>query len=324
MIKIILSESRYDYKYKSIFSKIPNVKVYEGGFFYLLKILATNKCIYHIRYIKYSNLQSSLFRILLIFFVSKLSHSKILWTCHNIKEHNISSEFANKLLRNLICRISYKIIVFHGDLISYLPSFVRTKTTVASFGDFKDFIKSNDSENIDFQLKYADWLQENNIKFPDLITISAAKRSDLEYLINNLNGSQLSSLLIAPKRELKSDILKSNSKILYYNQGFVRKEVYGLLNGSKSIGFIGHKNISVPTSIYMFASFGIPVIGLNFKPVSSIINKYGIGEVWHDGDSIEDLVKKINEERKKYVANCNKFLSENSWESSAKIHEEIF
>ncbi len=320
----ILSESSFDYKYQNIFNRNPEIKVIEGRYFKLLKILIKNKSFYHIRYIKYRGVILTFSRIVLVYFASKISGSKIIWSCHNIYEHNIPSKRLNDILRFLLCLISFKVIVFHKDLIKYLPQFAHKKVLVASFGNFKEFIENKVKENKEFKQLYQKWLEKKNIKYPDIVSISAARRNNLAPLVEGLNGKKQNVLIIAPNQEIEN---KSNleSNILVYNNNLVDREILSILNRSgKLIGYIGHENISVPTSIYMYASFGIPIIGLNIEPVSTIIREYAIGEVIDAQIPVEDAIYRIKKNFDYYQKNCITFLQNNSWEKSASIHDTIF
>ena len=325
MKKIVLSESSYDYKYQNIFSRISDVQVTEGKFIKLLKILIKEQSFYHIRYIKYRGFLLTTFRILLVSFLSKISRSKIIWTCHNIYEHNIPSKRFNDFLRYLLCIVSFKIIVLHNDLVRYIPRFAHKKVITASFGEFKTFIQSKHTENKEFWRIYQSWLKKRNIKNPDIISISAAKRNNLELLIKNIRNTEFNALMIAPNHDttIRLDV---NPNIIIYRDGFVEKEISLIFkNTERIIGYIGHDNISVPTSIYMYASYGIPIIGLNIEPVSTIINEYKIGEIINsDDNSLKSIIYKIQNNYKFYQNNCELFLAENSWEKSADIHKTIF
>lgn len=320
--KIILSESKYDYKYQKIFSKIENIKVIEGNLFQLLKFLFNNDVYYHIRYIKYKGYFFTIFRLLLVYMTVKLSRSKIIWSCHNIYEHNIPSKLYNNFIRFFLSLISDFIIVFHKDLANYLPLFVHQKIIVASFGEFKSFIERQKDENLDFANSYQNWLKENNIKSPSIISISAAKRNNLSLLIQN--SAKINCLIIAP--DVKNKItLQKKKNIFFYNNDFVKKEVHDILNTKdKIIGYIGHDNISVPTSIYMYASYGLPVIVLNYQPVNTIIKQYKIGEILTKDNDFVKISQLIINNYSFYQNNCLKFLEENSWDNSASRHAKIF
>ena len=91
----------------------------------------------------------------------------------------------------------------------------------------------------------------------------------------------------------------------------------------KIVGFIGHSNVSVPTSLYMFASFDIPILGYNFKPINTIINDFKIGKIVND----EDIQLEVNEIKKNmnfYKSNLKSFIKSNSWDKSAEKHLDIF
>lgn len=314
----ILSESKYDFKYKNIFNSIKSIKVVEGKFVVLLRLMFQKNTIYHIRYIKYRGIFSTIFRLLIIFFVSRISCTKIIWTCHNIFEHNIPSKKVNTIFLRCLSYMSDKIIVFHEDLIEYIPKRFSKKITVSCFGNFKRHFISQTDENSEFSNKLNTWYKDNHSNNFDLLSISAARRNNLKFLIENIKNTELSALIIAPKTKLKSN----NKNILIYNN-YVSKEINQILsNNINSIGFIGHDNISVPTSIYMYASYGIPIIALDYKPVSSIIKNYNLGHIV-DETNIEECIKKIKINYKDYQKNLSIFLEKNTWELATKTHQEM-
>jgi len=249
--------------------------------------------------------------------------SKIVWSCHNIYEHNIPSRVYNDFLRIVLSLVSSNIIVFHKDIIRYLPSFSHKKIKVACFGDYRIFIENQNEPNPDFRQKYNKWLDLRKIKHPELISISAAKRNKIHTFLSQLISSSINCLIIAPGQ--KPSNLDLSNNIFLYNNGFVRKEISEILNGDKMlIGLIGHNNISVPTSLYMFASYGIPIIGLDIEPINSIIEEYLIGEVLKDGSNLEAITILIKSRYKYYQKNCEVFLNQNSWVHSSAIHSKIF
>ncbi len=321
--KLILSESSYDYKYSNIYSRIDGVEVIEGGFIKLLGLLATRKCYYHIRYVKYRGYLGTMLRLILIFMTAKLSGSKIIWTCHNIYEHNISSRKYNDLIRKFICKISHDIIVFHEDLIEFLPKKCRTKIRVATFGDFKLFVEKQVEENPDFSNKYSNWLNENKAECPDVVSISTAKRNNLPVLVTQSKRMKYKVLIIAPGVNLEFEPFSKN--LLFYNDSFVKKEIFNILTNSKElVGFIGHDNISVPTSLYMYASFGIPVIVLDSKPSNSIVTKHQIGKVIKESRELSAIIAEVKMNYAYYKRNCEIFMNSSSWKNSAAIHSSIF
>ena len=275
---------------------------------------------YHIRYIKYRGIFGTLIRIFLIFIFSKITNTKILWTCHNIFEHNIPNKNFNSYILKIISGISHKIIVFHYNLLDYLPHKHHNKTIVANFGDFRNFYDDFEESNNEFLDLYNNWKVNQNIKNIDLIYISSARKSALEKLISALNKTDLNAVIIAPKINLSVTISKN---IFYYNK-YVYKEIVQIFKSNRKIvGFIGHSNVSVPTSLYMFASFDIPILGYNFKPINTIINDFKIGKIVND----EDIQLEVNEIQKNmnfYKSNLKSFIKSNSWDKSAEKHLDIF
>ena len=322
MEKYILCESKLDYKYKMLFSKLDkDFVIIEGGFIKLMKVLIRKKSFYHIRYIKYRGPIITSLKLLIIFVFCKFSQSKIIWTCHNIHEHNIKSKKINDILRYVISKISSDIIVFHKDLIKYLPKSALGKTHVASFGNFKEFTESKENENIDFKNNYRAWLNHLNISSPNIIFISAAKKNNLKLLIDGVTNKDINCLIINPKSTF--DYKEFWNNIFFYNK-FVYGNINNILNTkSKIIGYVGHDNISVPTSLYMYASYKIPIISINKEPLNTIINEYEIGIVVTKSNEIEVAYKSIIHNYDKYQNNISIFNEKNNWRNSAKIHNKI-
>ena len=323
MKKYILCESRLDFKYKMIFSKLDkDFVIIEGGFIKLMKVLIRKKSFYHIRYVKYRGSIITFLKLLIIFIFCKFSQSKIIWTCHNIYEHNFKSKVYNDFIRNFIALISDYIFVFHKDLINYLPIFSKNKISVATFGNYKEFIEDQTLINQDFQNSYTKWLNLKKIPSPDLITISAAKNNKLSFFIENIDKS-LNFTIIAPYVYFDETSISDN--IFIFNRSFVKSEVKSILNNhNEIIGVIAHDNLSVPTSIYMFASFRIPVIVLDINPLNSLVKDFGIGEVVESKNDVNLSVMKIRKNYKLYQFKCTEFIRINSWDNSIDIHKSVF
>ena len=323
MKKYILCESRLDFKYKMIFSKLDkDFVIIEGGFMKLMKVLIRKKSFYHIRYIKNRGFILTFLSLIIIYFCTKLSNSKIIFTCHNIYEHNFKSKVYNDFIRNFVVLISDHIFVFHKDLINYLPIFSKNKISVATFGNYKEFIKDQTLINKDFQNNYTEWLNIKKISSPDLITISTAKNNKLSFFIENIDRS-LNFTIIAPFVYFDKTGISDN--IFIFNKSFVKSEIKSILNNhNEIIGVIAHDNLSVPTSIYMFASFRIPVIVLDINPLNSLVKEFGIGEVVKSQNDVNLSIMKIKKNYKSYQIKCKEFISINSWDNSIDIHKSVF
>lgn len=323
--KYILSESVYDYKYKSILEGIDFFKVVEGGFFNLLifMILHQKKCVYHIRYIKYNGLIRSTIRLLVIVMIVKLSRNKMIWSCHNIDEHNISNEKHNKLIRTVLLYFSDGVVVFHYQIKNKLPVKYHYKIKVANFGSFKKFVENNkEIKNPDFTSKFNLWKESNQIDFIDIISVSTAKKSRLDVLVNGTVNSCYKSLIIAPG--VKLEPFTSTNNVFIYNDSSVYKEVYELLSSKNQvIGFVGHCNYSVATSLFMFASFYKPIICFNVEPINTIVKEHGLGVVIDSPESIDLACNDIKCNYSVYSENVKRFMLSNSWSKSKLIHEKL-
>ncbi len=318
-----MSESTYDYKYYKIYNEIDDIKVVHDTFFNLLKkMFMSPTTYYHIRYVKYRGIFLTFFRLFLIIVFAKISNTKIIWTCHNIYEHNIPYKNINKIIIKILSTISYKIVVFHKDLKSFLPKSSRNKIEIANFGDFSNYFNELNEINKDFRTEYEQWKKTEKIQNLDLIYISASTKNKLDEIIDKVKETDLKTLIIAPKIEINPN--PNKYKNIFFFNSFVKKEVTEILKeNNRAIGIVAHNNISVPTSIYMFASFKIPIIGLDFKPVNSIINENNIGLILKD-DNLIDLVRTISANYQLFQSNLTSFLNENSWEKSINVHKKIF
>ena len=313
----VFCDSPIDFKYKSIFSGIDNLDVISGGFFDIVNTmikLNNENAIYHLRYLKFRGYIFTFLRLVFIIILAKIKSVKIVWSCHNFYEHTFRSKFYNDLIRNFVIFFSDSIVVFHSDIKSRLPRSCHKKTYVATFGDMKRHFLTQEQVNVDFKRKFSLWKENNDGKL-NIISISAAKKNNLKCL-NNDNG--LFSLIIAPYVELG---FSTSNNCMVYSDGFVKKEVVDLLMSSERlVGFVGHDNLSVPTSIYMFASFGIPIISLDNEPSNNIVQENSLGKVLFDPSDLYKVYNDISDNYESYSANCKEFIEKLSWGYSSEVH----
>jgi glycosyltransferase involved in cell wall biosynthesis len=314
----ILCETRLDYKYKMIFKDIPNINCHEGDYIKLISLMfKLDKSIYHIRYIKYRGIFLTLVRLLTLIMFCRLTKTKILWSCHNLIEHNFPYVWVNKLVVFILSHGAHKIVVFDSFIKTKLPSVGNSKTHVACFGSLYEMLSEWDECNSDFKSKFELWDKETKLelKSPYIISISTAKRNNLDLLIRSTNYFHLKGVTFDTR---------STDNLFIYNEKFVKKEVFDLLRSQGMlVGYVGHNNISVPTSIYMFASFGIPILGVNIEPLASIILDNEIGLVVNDEEDLHKKYYIIKKNYDKYSNNCSDFINENTWCKSGLIHKKI-
>jgi len=322
MILTIISDSSYDYKYKQIFERIESVKVIEGDFKVLvLSILSAKKPIFHVRYIKASGPLKGVIRYLILISLIFLRGGKILYTCHNINEHNIKSKIINNSYRFIFSFLAFKIIYFDDVVRNYNFNIFYKKGVIANFGSFRDFLILKNKMSSEFVNIFDNWSFNKKI---DIISVSSAKLNLSNLFFDKLLETNLVSVMISPQEKSVSPFIVDNQFRYYKSVYFELDNI--LINNNKLIGFVGHYNISVATSLYMFASYGIPVICYDIEPNCSLVSNHYIGEVITqkcNANTIEEKIRLIKNNYKYYQLNCRKFIEINSWEKSSEIHKNI-
>jgi len=188
----------------------------------------------------------------------------------------------------------------------------------ANYGNFREYFESNKIENKDFQLVYRSWVSKSNSQTPDIIFISTNQDPSiiLRYARDIL---EYRHLIISPG--LKNSYATDNCFV--YNKK-VYSEVVDLFKIGNPIGVVIMTNISVPTSIYMFASFGIPIIGFDYEPINHLINENKIGELFSDIIGYRRAIQKIKNNYTEYQRNVTSFIEKSTWLDSSKIHQQVF
>ncbi len=322
MIQTIISDSAYDFKYQKIFENINYINVVDGPFKNLLfSIIKSEKPIFHIRYFKVKGFFFGIPRYLVLLFLTLIKGGKILYSCHNLREHNVKNKFLNDFYRFIFSLLAFRIIYFHEKVRKKNFKIFYNKGVIANFGSFEDFFKKNKKESSNFINHYKVWSKNRNI---DIISISAAKFTSDNKFFDLIKDIKYNSVQIKPTETFRDPFISENQFRFY---DFVYSSIPNILKiNKKIIGFIGHNNCSVSTSLYMFASFGIPVIAYNFSPNSQIVKNNNIGVVVpvdSDVRTIINYVILIKNNYSDYSKNCFKFIKNNSWAKSAQIHKNI-
>lgn len=322
MITTIISDSSYDYKYKQIFERIESVKVIEGSFKVLiLSILNSKNPIFHVRYIKASGPLKGILRYFILISLLFLRGGKILYTCHNINEHNIKSKIINDFYRFLFSFLAFKIIYFDEIVRSYNYKIFHKKGVIANFGSFRDFLSHNFNKSNEFENIFGDWYFNKEI---DVISVSSAKLNLSKRFFDQILDTDFVSVMISPQKNTVIPFIVQNQFRYYKSVYSELDEIF--VNNKKLVGFVGHYNISVATSLYMFASYGIPVICYDIEPNNNLVSIHNIGEIITqncDTNTIEEKINLIKNNYTFYQQNCEKFIEINSWEKSSVIHKNI-
>jgi hypothetical protein len=248
---------------------------------------------------------------------------KLIYTCHNFTEHNFKDDRVNNYVRNLLVSEASEIIVLDQYLVEKLSvgnDNIKSKISVVTFSSFKEYFEAFDETNNSFVSEYQAWKKVLNIENPDVLLASASYRS-LEKFKSTFRNSIYNFLCVVPNLVSNSDF---SDNVLVFNNGFVKKEMKELLKNSKVIGLVALDNCSVATSLYMFASFDIPVIVLDVPPMNSIVRTFRIGETFMVDEEIDKPLKLIMNDYEEYSKRCKDFLNDHSWSKSHDVHRKIF
>jgi hypothetical protein len=318
---VILSETKLDYKYRSIFkdSISKHLSLTFVQYFFSKYPKDNNSVyIYHIRYIKWRGYLYTLPSYMVIIFLSKIRKIPILFTCHNLIEHRFPSKLYSKVVRNIIIFFSDSTIVFHKDIKHALGD---KSVHVSNFGDFRKFVEQiSSSEDTLFRQSYRKWLRERKITSPDIVFIGRyTKYNRVDVLIDFIeNQSEYYSAVVSDgiPYEVKSP------NLFIFNQ-VINKEMEFFHTYANLIGFVAVTNHSISTSTYVYASFGIPIISFKNSPTGSIIQKYQLGETIENISDIGDAIFTIKNNYEFYSRNSKKFIKANNWTKANKKHFNI-
>jgi len=324
----VFSENKLDYKYQQIAGYIPSIEYrhvdYRSFIVLLFKNLFQNKfqdsiVYFHIRYLKWRGYLFTIPIYIVLVCLCKVNSVKITWTCHNIHEHKFKSSAINNVLRYFIYCVSDNVIVMHSSIEDKLPKFSREKVYTASFGDFKPHFKNALKKCDNFSKEYNKWLKKRGISYPDAIYISTNQMTSF-VLKKAQRDSQHNYLIIDPS----NDYHNVSNNVFLFCKNFISSEVHDILNTGSPIGIIAIDNISVPTSIYMFASYGIPMLVFDSVPSNQIVMNYSIGYTFKKSENLCKKIKLIKSNYSLFSIRSDRFLEHNNWENSASIHEKIW
>ena len=314
-----------DYKYRMVWSAL-HVDFHPTTFWKWIRVVWTlssrnRKIVFHIRYLLWKGYIATFPLYILLILTCKLKRIPVLWTCHNIRTHDIPSSIYDGLLRNFIARTSTSIIVLHKSLKEYLPK--TAKIDVACFGRFS-LVETDDGERSpDFQESYRLWRTERNIEGPDIVFIG-------EYSpFKGLNGlfefaqsnKQFNILIVCPK--LPDHLIQRYSNIFIWPEK-VMFELHNILSGShKLVGFVGHDNVSLPTAIHLFSSYGIPCVMRNVEPMSTIACEWKIGPTFDCDSKISECVDLVRKDYLAYSGAARRYIAAHTWAKAQSVHQKV-
>lgn len=324
---IIFAESRLDFKYTKFLGHLTEnyILVTFNGLIklWLKKLHASNNYYFHVRYLKWRGPVLTILYYLLVVLLCSVRDIKLVFTCHNYWEHNFNNRFVNAFIRKLLVRNAHAVIVLDdgiGERIALGRPNLRKKIHTVHFSSFIDYFEKLKTINKDFSTGYTSWKTKRGIDKPDVVLISASYRS-LDRFRETFNNSIYNYLCIVPK---VSNAQGFGENTLIFNEGFVEKEVTDLLREGGIIGMIGLDNGSIATSLYMFASYNIPMLVLNEMPMNALVADFKIGHVFDLLTSVDEQIELIKKDYTSLGNNCSDFLKAHSWQKSHDIHCQIF
>lgn len=325
---VVYHGTHVDWKYQKIIEEIRIDYKPISGLAIFRTILFQRDCRklthLHLRYlINYGYVSTIVFYVSMIF-LAKIKGVRVVWTCHNIYEHNTWHKRFNDVIRKIMVFLSDDIIVFHQSLIKYLGYTGRANLHVACFGDYKEFLElPTHSSNEDFTKGYSTWCKCQNIEYPDIVFVGDYKEAKNIDLLMKLAEVDESINILIVARGITSQ--KTHSNLFTFGRSFVYRELVDILHSGPIIGYVGHDNLSIATSIYLYSSFGLPMIFIDSDPYLDIAKLYNCGSIF--SDSLESLLSAYYDVRSKYNVRskgASKLIHENTWEKSALIHSKIF
>lgn len=217
-------------------------------------------------------------------FVSKLeefisSGGKLIWTIHNLLEHDRKFLQPEIFFRKKLSTLSYRIHVHSKSSIKEILNIVaidHRKIAVIEHGNYFGFY--SDSINREFARSYFGF-EKDDIVF--LVIGQIRPYKGLDSIIDSyiqLKGLYKVKLLIAGKivhpynQRLIERSLKVDSSIRIYSQEIADKELQIFFRAADCAIF-SYKNILTSGSLHLAETFDCPVIAPDFSYIKEFVNK---------------------------------------------------
>lgn len=330
--KKVFAEQGLDYKYEQIFGDIDieyrPITAYEFVVRMARPLDVNTDYYYHIRYLRWRGYLPTLPMYLVVIALCLVRGVTIVWSCHNVVGHNVPNKRYNWLLRSLIKWAATDIIVFHKSLRAYLRPY-EEKVHVACFGSFRQFFQDHSTKNPDFQSRYREWEQRRDIDGPDVIFLGVYTRhKNIEWLVDYLcEDGELDGLVISPGYPnadgVNGSVQQPDSLFLEADQKVVA-EVDDVFQSGVPIGYVAHDNLSVPTSVYVYASYGIPMVAYDVDPLAPLVREHELGAVFSDPAGIGDALAKVRANYERYRTHTTEFMETFTWDRARLVHAAVF
>ena len=324
-MELIYCSTKPDAKYKPIYDKLDfNFRyINHGKLFKKLITLKLNGRVshYHLRYLHLDHWAKFLFYLTLPVLL-KINNVNLVWSIHNVYDHKTKIRPLNYILDLYLIIFSSACIVFHEDIKLFFPALLQNNISVAGFGPLTPQDVSSEIETDHKNIKLAKSFLSKRESKPVLVSISTATHNKAFRLAEYLDKDVL-MIYVDPNGSFSND-LQSSKNLLYIQEKVGIKFLAYLKTLQYPIGVIGHDNLSVATSLYMFTTMGFPVISFNYPPNSTIVKENKIGALIESEMRIEEVAENIKQNYTNIQKNIDVFLEENTWEKSIRIHKKIF
>jgi hypothetical protein len=277
--------------------------------------------IYHLRYLGLRSIKEYILYFILPLML-KMRNINLVWTVHNIYDHDSSNTCMNNILNHHLYKHSSSIIILHDYLKKYIPKKYHYKLYVSSYGALPPNTLSKIS-NIDNDIitKVKKYLLGKKYEAV-IISISTARHNN-SYLLSKYLSDKICMIYVDPNSSFINKLLYSDN-LLYINEYVGLNFMEYLQTIPNLIGLVGHTNISVATSLFMFSSMRVPILSLDYPPNSLIVKANRIGRVLDNNEILEQEIKKIVSEYNVYCINQESFLAINTWESASMSQLKAF
>lgn len=242
----------------------------------------------HFRYLRLNRGILSIVRYLVILLFARIFGVRLFWTIHNWYEHKTKSKWINRIVRKIIFLAADEFFVIDREMLRFLPEKILLKTKITPFGPLPE-------------VKYEQYCNLENI---DLLCVTTSRGDYVKELLRAVS-QKYRFLIIAPSSPIISP------HVINY---FCGVHWHTIKKNSFLIGFLPHRNGSVPTGIQMFAGKGIPMIAFNGTISASIIQREDMGVSITTVLDLEAAMEDIRKEYSFYRDNCLKWHSSLNWQ----------
>lgn len=296
----VISESRIDLKYRRLRCE----NYVEGNLVNAFNsIISGSKTIFHVRYLSKGTWVKVMLKYIIGLTVFRFLGGKIVFSLHNIGSHNLPT-LKGTLVRLTISSLASSIVVFDENMLQYMWRIHRHKTIVSSFGGIsvEDLPRE---ESPDYADGFRSWLELDTDTPIALYASSAKLHIDIDLMLSELREYRVVIVGLSGLDNLGNTNLYIHDGQSFYITNYLLSNM-----PERIIGVLGSNNISVPTSLYLYVTYNLPLKLVGTNPIMKlIVEKYKLS------------TDNTPEER---AMGVNLFFQDNSWKRFVNDHMTIF